>query len=105
MFEQLIVATKSDVRLIDIHSGKCLSILANVLQAEEEITGIKLYTNHKKMTICDNKGTLKTLYLPNGSIYANNLGHHQEVTQLYVDYANKFILTTAWDSSVRIFAL
>ncbi|CDW80516.1 rna recognition motif [Stylonychia lemnae] len=100
MFEQLVVATKSDVRLIDVHSGKTLSILANVIQPEEEITGIKLYLNHKKMLLCDNKGNLKNLYLPNGSLYANHIGHHQEITQIYVDYANKFVLTAAWDSSI-----
>ena len=100
MCEQLVIATKSDLRLIDIHTGKTLAILANIVQPEEEITGVKLYINHKKALICDNKGNLKTIYLPNGQLYCNNIGHNQEVTSINVDFANKFILTTAWDSSV-----
>ena len=70
------ICTKSDVRLIDIHTGKTVSIMANLIAPEEEVTGIKLYLNHKKFLLCDNKGCLRTHYLPNGSIYTNNYGHH-----------------------------
>lgn len=66
MFEQLIIATKSDIRLVDMTTGKNDQILANLVQTEEEVTGIKLYLNHKKFLLCDNKGSLKTYYLPNG---------------------------------------
>ncbi len=56
MYEQLVIATKSDVRLQDIHTGKTTVVLANLIQPEEEITGVKLYVNHKKLLLCDNKG-------------------------------------------------
>ena len=100
MFEQLIITTKSDIRLVDMNTGKTLKILANLVQPEQEITGTKLYLNHKKFLLCDNKGKLNTYYLPNGQLYSQNVGHQQEVTQIFVDFANKMILTTAWDSSI-----
>mmetsp|Transcript_6882 Transcript_6882/g.5119 ORF Transcript_6882/g.5119 Transcript_6882/m.5119 type:complete len:104 (-) Transcript_6882:2123-2434(-) len=100
MYEQLVVTTKSDMRLVDINNGKTVQIMANLMQSEEEITVAKLYLNHKKVLIANNKGALKTHYLPNGQFYSNNFGHAQEVTQIFVDYANKLVLSTAWDSSI-----
>ena len=55
-----------------MNSGKTLSILANIVQPEEEIVGIKLYLNHKKLLVCDNKGHLFTSHLPTGLFYTEN---------------------------------
>lgn len=50
-------------------NGKTEQILANIVVPEEEITVIKLYLNHKKLLIADNKGSLRTFLLPNGAQY------------------------------------
>jgi len=80
MHEQLVITTKSDIRLVDISNGKTVQIIANLVQTEEEITASKLYLNHKKILIANNKGALMTNYLPNGQLYSHNYGHSQEIT-------------------------
>jgi WD40 repeat protein len=102
MHDELVVTTKSDIRLIDMNTGQIKQILANLVNPEEELTLSRLYTNHKKLLICDNKGALKTRYYPNGQGYTNNIAHNQEITNVYVDFHNKLILSTAWDSSIYL---
>jgi len=84
-----------------MQTGITKQILANLIQTEDEITNSRLYLNHKKVLISDNKGKLKTFFLPNGQLYSENKGHHQEITQLSVDFTNRLVLSTSWDSSVR----
>lgn len=58
-----------------MNSGKAVQILANLVPPDEEITGTKLYLNHKKLLLCDNRGNLRTHFLPNGHFYSENVGH------------------------------
>jgi hypothetical protein len=102
MHDELVVTTKSDIRLVDMYTGQIKQILANLISPEEELTLSRLYTNHKKLLICDNRGSLKTKYYPNGQPYTNNVGHSQEITKVFVDFHNKLILSTAWDSSIYL---
>ena len=100
--DEILIATKSDVRIIDINSGKIKKILANVKNEKSDIWILKMYFNHKKFILGDNKGHITTYDKHNGNIYCRNKSHLNEITCMDIDYANKMIISCSWDSSIKI---
>jgi len=45
--DEILIITRSDVRILDIFTGKTKKILANVKNEEADISHIEIYQNHK----------------------------------------------------------
>jgi hypothetical protein len=93
---------RSDVRIIDIFTGQTKRILANIVEQGHEITQFKLYLNHKKFIIGDNKGIIKTFSYHNGALYAENICHSHEISYVKIDFYNKLIISGGWNSQILV---
>lgn len=100
--DELLVATKSDVRIIDIFTGKIKKILANVKCEGADISHLIMYPNHKKFIIGDTGGNIVTYDKHNGNVYSKNVCHNNEISCLEMDKHNKMLISSGLDSSIRV---
>jgi len=92
--DELLIATRSDVRILDIFTGRIKKILANVRNENADISHLEMYLNHKKFILGDTYGNVNTYDKHNGTIYTKNVGHNNEISNLIVDTKNRMIIST-----------
>jgi WD40 repeat protein len=80
--DELLIATRSDVRILDIFTGKVKKILANVRNENADISHMELYPNHKKFILGDTQGNIVTYDKHNGTTYTQNIGHNNEISSI-----------------------
>ena len=99
--EELVVATRKDVRFINIKDGRLKYIFSGLLK-DNEIAQFKSINQFKMFIIGDQKGKLKMFNFSNGEEIKQLNGHKNEVSNLKIDYSNKLIISSSWDSSIII---
>ena len=99
--EELVVATRKDVRFINIKDGRLKYIFSGLLK-NNEIAQFKSINQFKMFIIGDEKGKLKIFNFSNGEEIKQLNGHKNEVSNLKIDYSNKLIISSSWDSSIII---
>ncbi|CAI2359758.1 unnamed protein product [Moneuplotes crassus] len=100
--DEILILTRSDVRIIDIFTGKIKKILANVKTDDADISHLELYLNHKKFILGDTKGNINTFDKFNGTVYSRNVCHNTEISGVVVDFHNKMVISTCLDSSIMV---
>jgi hypothetical protein len=85
MHDELYVCTKYDVRCIDIHSGQVKRIIANLIDAEDEIGDIRLFFDQNNFIVANSAGKLRLHSIVNGSVRKELVSHRREVTDIVLD--------------------
>eukprot|EP00347_Sterkiella_histriomuscorum_P004350 403360783 len=107
LFNQLCIATKSDIRVINIRNGQTEKIIANLVKDEDgeqssDLTQFIISQDSKKFVVGDNKGNIRTYLYKTSQLETINQGHHQEITNIRLDDRNGLLLSAGWDSSIMI---
>lgn len=102
--EELVVCTNSDVRFVDIHTGKIKKIFAHLTDADasEDITVFRLLHKNRRFLMADQKGDLHIFNYTNGEKVLKLEGHGLEVRDVKIDNYNKLIVTAGADSQIII---
>ena len=95
--EEIMIATKTDVRFIDAKTGKINRILSI---GNDEITKWALSFDRKHVVICKSSGEISIHSIFNGETKNHLIGHSSEVTNLWMDYENKLIVSSGFDSRI-----
>ena len=93
--EELIIATKTDIRCIDAVTGHTKRILSI---EESEIMKCQIYFDNKQVVICKNNGDINLHSIENGELTKNLIGHSKAVSDLCLDSVNKIIVSGGGDS-------
>ena len=93
--EEIMISTKTDIRFMDAKTGKTNRILS---VGDSEITKSALNFDRKKVIVCKNNGEVSMQSTTNGEVSNNLIGHSSDVTNIYLDYAHKLIVTSGCDS-------
>ncbi len=100
------VATKYDVRIIDMASGKAKKIWAHFLKEEPEgteITNMILGERCKYFILSTSSGLIASYSYLTGKPYFTNAGHHpHDVTALALDPLHHLLVSGAANSSIKI---
>ncbi|CDW75100.1 rna recognition motif [Stylonychia lemnae] len=105
LFNQLCIATKSDIRIVNIRNGQTELIIANLVKDEDgeqssDLTQFTLTKDCKKFIVGDNKGNIRTYLYQTSQLETINCGHSQEITSVKLDDRNNLILSAGWDSQI-----
>lgn len=99
--DELLIATRSDVRILNIFNGQVKKILANVRNEDADISHMEI-SNHKKFILGDTQGKIATYNKHNGTIFTQNIGHNNEISSIILDTTNKMLISTSLDSSIKV---
>ena len=80
LFNHLCIATKSDLRIVNIRNGQTELIIANLVKDEDgeqssDLTQFLLTKDCKKFIIGDNKGNIRTYLYQTSQLETINCGH------------------------------
>lgn len=99
---ELYIATKNDIRCIDLYTGKINKILANIVEPGSEITMIKLYFDNKHFLIGTSQGDLKLFSCNDGKFKAKLFSHTSDISGLEYDEKNHLVISAGWDSKIMV---
>ena len=102
--EELIVCTNSDIRFIDIYTGRLKKIYVHLVEKDQadEISVFRIMPKSRSFLLADPKGDIYQFDCANGELLNQLQSHSQEVTGLKVDYYNKLTISSGADSSIII---
>lgn len=101
-FNELYVATKTNIRCIDLHTGKTNRVLSNVIDDGEEITTLKLHYDKTNLIVGNSNGDIKIFSSLDGSFRRKLYNHKRDVSGLVVDPKNQLIISSGIDSKLMV---
>lgn len=103
---ELVVATKRDVRIIDLDTGRTKKVWAHFLKEEAEgteITQMLLGVRCKYLILSTSSGKISSYSYRTGKPYFENAGHRgQDVTTLILDSHHHLLVSGGSDSSLQV---
>ena len=89
----LYVATSKDIRVYDMHLGKCLRIYSGMISSEEEIAKFALSSSQDRFIVADTAGNLHWITISDGLLHTSK-SLTGRITSLYTDSANRLLFGT-----------
>ena len=100
---EIVVCTKKEVKILDANTGRVKKIYAGLLgNTEDDITTFRMVQQNKKFILGDQRGNLGLYLHQTGELLQMMNGHTNEVSAIKIDYINRLIISSSWDSSVII---
>ena len=99
---ELYVATKTDVRWVDLHTGKVKKVLASFIDSDSEITMFRLYLDKKNFIIGNSAGEIKIFSSNDGKFKAKLFSHQSDISAIEFDERNNLIISAGWDSKIMV---
>lgn len=100
---EFVLCTNKEIRFIDITTGCVKKIYAGLLENnEDDITVFRLLQQNQKFILGDQRGNLNIYLYATGELFKQINSHTDEVSALKVDYLNRLIISSSWDSSIII---
>ena len=102
--EELVVATRHDVRFIKFENGQTNKIFVNLVDGDEpdEITVFRLIQKRKWFVIGDHKGNVNIYHYNTGELVKKLSNHMSELSSLRIDYPNKLFITSSQDAEIKL---
>ena len=98
--EELCVCTQTNIRFINMFTGKTKRILANLVDNYRDISHLELHFDGKHIIVCDNHGEAGVFTGEGGARVRSLVGHKGEITSVLLDAKNHIIVTAGWDSCI-----
>ena len=98
---ELIIITKSDIRIYDVENGKCKRMYASVVEDESEITSFCL-NNENRMIIADNSSNIRWIRYLDGSLSFHKNLQKNDLWNLSMDFFNRLICFGTASSDIII---
>lgn len=100
---EFIVCTKKEVRFLDADTGRLKKVYSGLLSNnEDDITHFRMFQRNKKFILGDQRGNLGIYLYATGELLQPMNSHSNEVSSVKIDYLNRLIISSGWDSSVQI---
>lgn len=96
------MATKTDIWVLDLISGKVKWIVASLVNSTQEIGDIWLYFDQKHFICANSDGELKLHSILDGTVWKELVGHRSEVTDIILDHDSRIVVSCGWDSVINI---
>lgn len=99
---ELYVGTESDIRCVDLHTGKIKRVLANIVTSDVEINVMKLNFDKKAFIIGNSQGEIKIFSITDGRFKHELLPHGNDISGIDYDDRNALYISAGWDSSIMV---
>ncbi|CAI2359585.1 unnamed protein product [Moneuplotes crassus] len=99
---ELYVGTRTNIRCVDLHSGKTTRVLANVVEKGEEITKICLHSDKANLLVGTSTGAIKLISTLDGSFRKKLFSHKKDVCSIVTDSKNGLIISAGIDSKIMV---
>ena len=102
--QELFVALRNEIRVLDYSNGKIKAKLVNLMdrEREDELTVFKLLPKKNQFVLGDFTGRVCMFNSSNGDLTKRSLPHHSSVTSIFLDHENNLIVSTSLDASVKV---
>jgi hypothetical protein len=102
--EEIVVCTNSDLRFIDINTGKVKKIYAHLIDPDssDELSVFRLLHKNHRFLLGDPKGDIMIFSYANGEKLNRLESHSHEVVDIKIDNYNKLIVSAGADSKIII---
>jgi WD40 repeat protein len=100
---EFFIATNSEVRVVDAHSGRTKRVFVNLLKGEQqdEATLFKLVPKKGCFVLGDDKGAVNVYHLATGALLRASQPHSAAVSGLKFDADNDILLSTSADCTMK----
>ncbi|CAG9335338.1 unnamed protein product [Blepharisma stoltei] len=102
--KELLLSTKSDLRVFDIYTGKQSRIIADVTDAASEVCQMTLTHLGMRVIISNQKGETREIQHANGVTMNAVTMHKEEIICLNYSLRYDMLFTAGWDNLVKIWA-
>ena len=102
--EELVVCTNSDVRFLDMNTGRMKKIYSHLISEEmsEDITVFRILNKGSRFLLADQSGGMYIFNYSNGEKLMKIQSHTLEVVDVKIDNYNKLIVSGGADSQIII---
>ena len=90
------------LRVLDLESGDIHSVSEGHTHG---ISGIQAITGTDKIVTCGHDRMIKLRSLPDFKVYEDLTGHKSTITNLFVNYHQRFLFTTGSNGEVKVWSL